>query len=174
MIDDVPFTYINQAVGYKAPNFGTVEGITALSEKMLNLFGKEVLFTSYKSEQTVLSEKIYIPTRLILQDIYSSTGIEPITAGKVFKWNTDVSNHNGVVIRVTATDNNNMQFIENIGFSDDNGSYSLDAELLSNIPTGSNVLVELLRGNLIVTEDTFGTSYKLFAYSLCAHSFVKN
>lgn len=172
-IEDIKFNYINESVGYKTEYPQTQQTITTLSTQLLNMFGKQVRFQSSAGANQLINEMLYIPQYIKLTDQYSQNEVEKITSGTPFNWNKDQANTNGVVIRVTAESEESKEIIENIAFTEDDGNFSMTTELLDNIPSGANVLVEVIRGNLKIQKDVNGNSYKMYAYSACGHSFVK-
>lgn len=172
-IEDISFNYVNQSVGYKTEYPQTQQTVVNLSNKLLNLYGKEIAIKSVKETALMISERLYVPPYLVLQDIYSESKQEKLSTATSFVWNADNRNTNGVVVRVTAEDPSNRKIIENIGFTEDDGNYTLDAALLDAIPAEANVLVEVIRGNLKITNDANGNSYKMYAYSSCSHNFIK-
>jgi len=173
-VNSVEIKYLNQEVGYKPIGISNNDDVSNLGKTLNSFFGRDNKFTCAKGDVVSVSQPLYVPANLTLKNIYGNiTAPIEISTGTVLNWNADVNNKNGVIVRVTALNDKERQFVENIAFVKDECSFTITQDLIDKIPTGLNVMVEVIRGNIITTKDNEGRSYKLYAYTTCSHNFVK-
>ena len=121
-----------------------------------NLFGREVNVSAFG-----MSGTIYVPQKLRLLapkpdnvSINSFKG-SPVKRGEGvnLKWNTDGKNKRGIILEVDYYLPSGSGFQKTVRLLDDNGSYSVTTDLLSNIPKDAYFELTLTRGNYHLGEN---------------------
>ncbi len=105
-----------------------------------------------------------------------ATNREVIYTGKLFQWNADTNNINGVVIILEYDPTN----LANLSFANsypqrirtavtvtDNGSYNFTSTDLTGLPIGASITVTAGRGNFqTITDENNQQTYSIYAYTI--------